>query len=177
MADAEVKTEHFYNSNPLHRDDEAAAKLVDKHRLWPTWANRRWRAEQSGWRGLRRVEPNLEDELTRDVLACFPNLDMVDMELQTQDGWIRHGDLVLCVEPIEIRERSERKRDYRANHRLRKLDKGQSELAGEVRRGGRSFAIDPDLTSIESERGPMPSGRGVTSRKLSRGGKVQVQGG
>ena len=168
MSDAEVY-EHFFDHNPLNFDKEALARLAQEHKVVPTWANRKWRTEQRGWRGLQVVPADKENELTKAVLDCCDQLSDLDIEYNSVDGEIRHGDLILCVQDVKLKERNDRRRTYRADKKLRSLKKGQSDILEEVaKRGGGTFTpAEPTLTV---ERGPLS--KVVTTESLGnrRGG-------
>jgi len=166
MAEAEV-VEQFFNQNPLAFDQAAVEDLRAKHGKLPTWANRRWRSEHRGWRGLERVPANPEDPFTKDVLKCVKQ-PLIDLEMQTQDGFIRHGDLVLCTQTEALKERNDQRRDYFANRQRRAMQRGQSELSQEIAKvSDGQVTIDPKVTKLETTRGQQKM---VTSKSLRGGG-------
>lgn len=179
MSDAEVY-EHFFDHNPLNFDQEALNRLKAEHGVVPTWANKRWREEQTGYRGLRPVstekvmfgegDDQREEftEETRAVLACCTQMSEYDIEVSSRDGVIRHGDLVLCVQPVALKERNDARRKWRAERKLRSLKKGQSELADQIRKdSGGKFA--PTEAEFESERAPLS--KVITSKRVSGGSR------
>lgn len=158
MSDAEVY-EHFFDHNPLNFDQEAVERLKAEHGVVPTWGNKRWREEQTGYRGLRPVSTDKKEDgefndLTKAVLECCSQLDEYDIEVNSRDGVIRHGDLVLCVQPVALKERNDARRSWRAQKGIRSAQKDQAGLVSEIRKqsGGK---FSPTEAQIETERAPV----------------------
>ena len=146
MASVELTRDLFAHHNPLKFKSHPKGK-----RLY--WANKAWRSERKGWGRLRPVRTTDPD--WAEVEACLEEAPL-DLDLQS-DHYVRRGDLVLCAKSEEDYERSNLRREYLANRKIKALAKGHNPVTEELSRLGGAENLAEEKPRFEQHRSHTPN--------------------
>jgi hypothetical protein len=151
MADIEITQDLFSHHDPLAICKEKEKDYRRKTGRVLRWLNRTYRGMR-GLDGHKYVQ--VDDPNIKDIIACL-NKDEYEVKEESEDGKVRHGDMVLASRSGMLADK-QRLQNYARSNRM----KDKETLLSELQKISPDVTVDPSsytqITKPEEEEKPAP---------------------